>query len=167
MRLDVQKENQNMRRKDREITDKVKIVNIMKKCDCCNLALNGEEFPYVIPLSFGFCQENDELKLYFHSAKEGTKIDFIKRNEKAAFTMHTTHQLELGEKACDSTMRYESVCGNGTIRFIEGQEKIKALKCIMNQYEQGKEHVFSEKVLPLTEVMELTVEHISGKESKA
>ena len=33
--------------------------------------------------------------------------------------------------------------------------------------EQGKEHVFSEKVLPLTEVMELTVEHISGKESKA
>ena len=44
-----------MRRKDREITDVDEMINIMKKCDTCAIALNDEEtgFPYIVPLNFG------------------------------------------------------------------------------------------------------------------
>lgn len=44
-----------MRRKDREITDFDEMINIMKKCDACTIALNDEEtgFPYIVPLNFG------------------------------------------------------------------------------------------------------------------
>ncbi len=34
-----------MRRKDREITDFNEIINIIKKCDVCRIALNDKDFP--------------------------------------------------------------------------------------------------------------------------
>ena len=43
-----------MRRKDREITDFNEIINIIKKCDVCRIALNDKDFPYIVPLNFGY-----------------------------------------------------------------------------------------------------------------
>ena len=40
-----------MRRKDREITDFNEIINIIKKCDVCRIALNDKDFPYIVPLT--------------------------------------------------------------------------------------------------------------------
>ena len=70
-----------MRRKDREITDFDEMMKIIAKCDTCRLALFDDEFPYIIPLNFGTNIENGQLYLYFHSAKEGTKLDLIRKNE--------------------------------------------------------------------------------------
>lgn len=42
-----------MRRKDREITDFDEMIKIIEKCDTCRLALNDEEYPYIVPLNFG------------------------------------------------------------------------------------------------------------------
>ena len=43
------------------------------------LALEGDDgYPYAVPVSYVY----DGEKLYFHCAKEGHKIDAIKRNEK-------------------------------------------------------------------------------------
>ena len=41
-----------MRRKDREITDKQAIYDIIKKCDVCRVAFFDETFPYIIPLRY-------------------------------------------------------------------------------------------------------------------
>ena len=40
-----------MRREDREITDFNEIINIIKKCDVCRIALNDKDFPYIVPHS--------------------------------------------------------------------------------------------------------------------
>lgn len=43
-----------MRRKDREITDFHELIEIMKKCDVCRIALKDEDgYPYIVPLNFG------------------------------------------------------------------------------------------------------------------
>ena len=42
-----------MRRKDREITDKQDILEVMRKCDVCRIALHNGDYPYVVPLNFG------------------------------------------------------------------------------------------------------------------
>ena len=60
-----------MRRKDREITDFNEMLEIMKKCDVCRIALNDEEFPYIVPLNFGLDIQEDKVLLYFHSAMKG------------------------------------------------------------------------------------------------
>ena len=61
-----------MRIKDREVTDLSEIIEIMKNCDVCRLALNDDGFPYILPLNFGLSVNGDKITLYFHSALEVT-----------------------------------------------------------------------------------------------
>ena len=66
-----------MRRKDKEITDIKSIEKIIHKAKVCRLALSLDDTPYVVPVCFGYSAET----IYFHSAKEGKKIDIIKKNK--------------------------------------------------------------------------------------
>ena len=52
-----------MRRKDREITDFNEIIEIIKKCDVCRIALNDEDFPYIVPLNFGLDIQGEQVFL--------------------------------------------------------------------------------------------------------
>ena len=63
-----------MRRNDREVTDLSEIIEIMKNCDVCRLALNDDGFPYILPLNFGMAVNGDKITLYFHSALEGYAV---------------------------------------------------------------------------------------------
>lgn len=62
-----------MRRKDREITDVQEILNIIRKCDVCRIAMNDGDFPYIVPLNFGLDVQGEQVYLYFHGALEGKK----------------------------------------------------------------------------------------------
>lgn len=155
-----------MRRTDREVKDHNKIYEIIKQCEVCRLALFDDKFPYIIPLNFGVSLVNNQWKLYFHSANVGTKLELIKKNPHAAFEMDCSHQLALGKKACDATMGYQSVCGNGTIRILPEEEKLQALSSIMNQYAPDQHHEFGYNELLSVTVLELTVNEIHGKCNK-
>ena len=54
-----------MRRKNREVTNLSEIIEIMKNCDVCRLALNDDGFPYILPLNFGMAVNGDKITLYF------------------------------------------------------------------------------------------------------
>lgn len=155
-----------MRRKDREITDMNKIEEIIKKCDVCRLAFFDEEYPYIIPMNFGVAVENEKVTLYFHGAKVGKKIDLLRKNKKVGFEMDCSHQLILEDEACNSTMEYESVCGNGSIEILEESEKIEALNHIMRQYTGKMEHRFGEREVKAVTVLKLKVHEIFAKALK-
>ena len=42
-----------MRRKDREITDMDTIFDILLRCSTVRVAMQGGQYPYVVPVSFG------------------------------------------------------------------------------------------------------------------
>ncbi|MCI5856926.1 MAG: hypothetical protein MR016_06115 [Agathobacter sp.] len=42
-----------MRRKDREITSTEEIINILQRSNTIRIAMNGDKYPYVVPVSFG------------------------------------------------------------------------------------------------------------------
>ena len=42
-----------MRQENREIKEFNEIIEVMKNCDVCRLALNDDEYPYILPLNFG------------------------------------------------------------------------------------------------------------------
>jgi len=155
-----------MRRKDREISDIKEILEIVKKCDVCRVAFHAGKYPYIIPMNFGIVQREGTIKLYFHGAKAGTKLELIKENADVAFEMDCSHNVILGEIACDSTMEYESVCGNGIMRIVSEDEKAAALSALMQQYQSDKNHDFSDKDMKAVEVFELTVDEIHGKRQK-
>lgn len=155
-----------MRRKDREINEISEILEIIRKCDSCSVALFNEEYPYVIPMNFGFEHENGVLSLFFHSAEIGKKLDLIRKNGNAAFEMSCSHRLITGKSACSFTMEYESVCGNGHMEILEDKYKVKALNLLMSQYTNEQSYNFEESALKKVIVMRLIVNEIHAKCSK-
>ena len=135
-----------MRRSDRELKDMADIVAIAKRETVCTVAFHDESCPYLIPLNYGAEVEEGKLVLYFHGAKEGTKID---------------------DAACKSTTSFESICGNGTAYFVEDlTSKKKALASLMNQMSQKKafdENSFAEAMVNAVTVWKIVTENITGK----
>ncbi len=152
-----------MRRKDREIKDFDEIVGVLEKCEVCRIAVNDGEFPYIVPLSFGLQREGEKLTLYFHSAKEGTKLELIKKNDRVSFEADCSQRLIFDEEKGNCTTEYESVVGRGRIEFIEdGEDKEKALRILMRHYRR-EDFPFNAAMIPQTAVLKLTVLSLSGK----
>ena len=154
-----------MRRKDREIVDIGEMIQIIQKCDVCTLALFDEEYPYIVPMNFGWDCNNSQIDLYFHCANEGKKLELIQKNHKVSFEMDCSHKLISGERPCDCTMEYESVVGNGTIEIVNANKE-KALTAIMKNYSKEKTFEFDERMLRAVTVLKLTVEKITAKHLK-
>ena len=155
-----------MRRKDKEVTDNKEILDIIQNCDSMTMALLDEGRPYLLPMNFGYEYENENLVFYLHSARQGTKLDLISKNNNVWFSMDCDHELIGGEKACNFTMEYASVIGSGKIYIIDQtDEKIKALKLIMKKYVAGKEFEFEEKQTDAIAILKIEVEQYTAKRS--
>ena len=66
-----------MRRKNREVTDKYEILDILRRCDTIRLGLTGADGPYVVPVSFGLDLNGEKPAVYFHCARKGMKVDLL------------------------------------------------------------------------------------------
>jgi len=155
-----------MRRKDREITELDTIVSIIKKCDVCRLALFDQEYPYIVPLNFGVQYDEGKIELYFHGASEGKKLDLMKQNNKVSFEMDCSHKLITEEIACNYTMEYESVIGQGIIEILSEEDKIKALDAIMRNYSKETNFEYNDKYIKAITVLKLSVTEVFGKQLK-
>ena len=153
-----------MRRSDREITDIEEILKIIDKCAVCRLAFSEDNFPYIVPMNFGYEYTDGNLVLYFHGAKEGRKLDIISKNPFACFEVDCSHKLIEADEACDFSMEYESVIGSGRISLcVENTEKTYALKQLMMHYSKNEEFTFPDRALESATVFKLDVTEVSGK----
>ncbi len=152
-----------MRRSDKEIKDAGLISQIIGNCQVCRLGLAQDNIPYIVPLSFGY----DGAALYVHTAKTGKKIEFIEANSQVCFEFEHGVSLKPHESApCDWSFSFQSVIGYGTIRELtDPAEMISALHLIMKQYSK-REWNFSEENLSAIKVWKISIESISGKQSK-
>ena len=150
-----------MRRKEKEITDIKEIEFIIQQSQVCRLALADEGLPYIVPLCFGYKNK----MLYFHSAKEGQKIDILRRNHQVCFEFDIDARIRSGQTACVWGMGYKSVIGYGTASLVEdSEEKQKALDIIMRQYSEG-EFEYSAKNLAEMLVIKVDISAMTGKKS--
>ena len=60
-----------MRRKDREVTDNKRINEIIMYCDTLRLGIIDGSVPYIVPVSFGYEENQGKKTFYFHGAGEG------------------------------------------------------------------------------------------------
>ena len=151
-----------MRRNDREIKELLRIEEIISKSKVCRLGLCKDNRAYIIPINFGYRNNT----LYFHSAREGTKIDILKENPAVCFEF----DIDLGivrseESGCNFSNRYKSVVGFGKATILEGiEEKRDALDILMTNYTEEKfDYPFSS--LQNTLVFRVDIESMTGKQS--
>ncbi len=157
-----------MRRAEREIQNIDEIERILNEADVCRIALVDGEFPYIIPMCFGYTLESGELALYFHSAPQGKKIELLKKNCNAAFEIDKLSEIIQGETACSFSAAFECITGKGTIDVINGIEKITGLNTIMSKYDTtGREHKYSEQMLNNVVILKLTADEFCCKVHKS
>ncbi|MCM1269918.1 MAG: pyridoxamine 5'-phosphate oxidase family protein [Faecalibacterium sp.] len=119
-----------MRKSNREVKDFEKIVSFLDSCDTVRIALFDDDYPYIVPISFGYEVIGGKIVIYFHGAKVGKKQQLIAKNNKVcveADTMNGYVNLEHGGVTTD----FQSIIGFGEVACCEGEEKIKGLDLLM------------------------------------
>ena len=153
-----------MRRADREIREASEILKIVDGCQVCRLGLADEDAVYIVPLSFGYSWRNGKLTLYFHGAREGRKMELIRRNGKASFEMDLCGRLVEGENGCQYSVCYQSVMGEGRIEIVkEPAQKELCLRHIMAHYTDRTDLEFSPRTVERTCVLRLETDWLSAK----
>ena len=153
-----------MRRNDREVTDPAALDDILRRGSCLHLSLMDGDFPYIIPLNYGYTRKNGQPIFYFHSAPVGKKLDLIRKNPNAAFCVTLAHRVIPGATAGSYSFAYESVAGTGTISMVEDlPEKEKALAVLFSHYAPDAAFSASAQTVSHTAVFQLTVQEIWGK----
>lgn len=148
-----------MRRSKNAVSDRGEVDAIIMKASICRLGMVDNGVPYIVPMNFGY----DGDHLYFHCAKEGRKIDVLRRSPKVCFEIEVDHGLSIGGLACQCTNDYESVMGDGKAELIEGGPAQKAgLDIIMSHYAKPP-FQYDEKVLEITLIIRVLIGELTAK----
>lgn len=127
------------------------------------LAVSGDDdYPYAVPLSYVY-RDN---KIFFHCAKAGHKLDAIAKNAKVSFCVIDQDQVVPDEH----TSYFRSVIVFGKAHILEEEaEKRNAIDMLAERYapshEESRRLQAIEKEFHILCMIELTIEHISGKEA--
>lgn len=152
-----------MRRADREITDIGKIEEIIAKAKYMHLGMFDGDYPYVVPLHYGYQMENGKLTFYAHCAKEGHKLDCLKENPNVFVQIDRGESLITADVPCAYGAAYECVMCRGKAEIVEdGAEKAQALSNLMKT-QTSEEHPVNEKMAQSVAVIKVDVESYTAK----
>ena len=123
--------------------------------------IGDEDYPYCIPINHFY--DRNENKLYFHGAKEGHKIDSIKKNDKVCFCVYNSGVPSTSGKL---GLDYKSVVVFGRAKFVEDFEKsMDICRKISSKFDFAQEYTENEikQFGKFVLCFEIEIEHISGK----
>lgn len=133
-----------MRRKDREVTDFNKIIRIIDACEIIRLGLADGDFPYIVPVNFAYTVNRKEVCFYIHGAMAGRKYEMLTQNPLCSFEMDIPLEMDCIAEKRDVTMRYKSVMGKASVQFLEGEEKQRAMdEIIMARHEETRNFAYN------------------------
>ena len=150
-----------MNHKDREITNFDEIVAVLDKCDTVRIGINGEKYPYVVPVSFGWEVADGKLVIYIHGAMEGMKNELIAKDPNVCVEADIMRGFV--SSGFKTTADYESVIGFGRAEIAEGDEAVKGIELLMAHCGQpgydGKPCI----MMGVTRVYKISLESVTGK----
>ncbi|MBE6783981.1 MAG: pyridoxamine 5'-phosphate oxidase family protein [Ruminococcaceae bacterium] len=156
-----------MTRREREVTDINKILEILDKAKVVRIGLVDGDEAYVVPMNYGYTYENEKLTLYLHGARRGRKLDLMRANPKVFFEMDCDIVPFEGEVACKYGITYSSIMGRGLATIVEDpEEKMKALSILMKT-QTGKDFEFNEKLVSVVAVIRIDAVEFTAKHRPA
>ena len=151
-----------MRRNKQQLSQE-DCVEILNRSTSGVLAVSGDDgYPYAVPLSYVYY----DGCIYFHCAKSGHKLDAINNCDKVSFCVIDRDEI-VPEKF---TTYFRSVIAFGRARVMESEAEIhRAIERIAAKYSPNEtlEHRDAEieDGLPRMAMIELKIEHMTGKEA--
>jgi nitroimidazol reductase NimA-like FMN-containing flavoprotein (pyridoxamine 5'-phosphate oxidase superfamily) len=149
-----------VRRKEREITDKEELHNVLKHTNYITIALCRNNEPYIVALNHGYDQEKNCL--YFHCAPEGKKLVYAKANPK----VWGQAVLDFGvTDECDYS--YTCVHFSGNLSLVSDlSEKTHAMEILVRQVALNPESKLAKikpEKLDKTTMGKIDIAYMSGK----
>lgn len=149
-----------MRRSRQQISD-AECKKILHEEWRAALAVQGDDgYPYALPIDFYYAE--DEGRIYFHCAKEGHKIDAMKRSDKVSFTTWTKGYIEEGH--WEYTVH--SVIVFGRVHEITDPEMIAdRVRTFARKYYPSEEEItrVMDGHLKHLKLFAIDIEHMTGK----
>lgn len=149
-----------MRRFKQQISDE-ECKEILKNEKRGVLSMIGDDgYPYGIPLNH-YYDENENV-LYFHGAKEGHKVDAIKKCDKVSYCVYEKGVKKEGHWSYN----VRSVIIFGKIHFVEDRDEcMKIGRNIWWKFNQNEEEFEEELKNSLSRVLclKIEIEHMTGK----
>ena len=148
-----------MRRK-KQLLSEEETIEILKLCTSGVLGVIGDDdYPYTVPVSYAFKDD----KLFIHSAKQGHKIDSIKRNDKVTFCV--IEKDEVIQKTFTTHFRSVSIFGRARI-LSDDYDRRYALESLVDKYspnyiQEGQQEI--EREWDRVCLIEVKIEHMTGK----
>ncbi len=153
-----------MTRREMEITDQNRILEILNKSKIVHIGLVDGDEPYVIPMNYGYeMDEAGNLILYLHGAPKGRKIDVMRANPKVSFAMECDVTPFGGELACQHGTAYSSIMGRGVAEIIEDIEMKKEKMTQLMKTQVGKEYAFDDRLISIVSVIQIRVLDYTAK----
>ena len=153
-----------MRRKKKEIRNRAVIDRLLITCPVGRLGTIGKDgYPRIKPLNFVYLKG----AIYFHSAKEGEKIDDIGRDNRVVFEIDEPIGYVRGDiNPCSARYLYQSVIIKGKAVIVaDDGESLLALKSLMEKYQpEGGYGEFLPEKLAITAIVRIDIGEITGKE---
>lgn len=154
-----------LRRKEKEIKDKDEIIRILESTKYITIAMCRNNEPYLVTLSHGY--DKQQNCIYFHCAKEGKKIDYLKENDKVWGQALMDKGYVQG--ACDHL--FATAQFKGRVTFIEDyDEKSHALEVMIRTLEDEPAKVIkkqlTKKSITSVQIGRIDIEYLSGKKSE-
>ncbi len=151
-----------MRLKEMEITSSDELLEILQTGIICRLGLCRDDVPYVVPMCYGY----SDGYLYFHSAKDGLKLEYIRSNRLACFEIETDVSVKHASEACKWDMKYRSVIGYGNLEEVSGNaDKRQAMKVLMQHYSGTDNWDIPDSRIDAVLVLRLKITEMTGKKS--
>lgn len=150
-----------MRRIEQLLTPE-KSVAVLNRCSNGVMACLGDDgYPYAVPLNYVY----HAGKIYFHSAKEGHKIDAILKHPKVSFAVVDEDTIVSEEY----TSYFRSVIVFGKARIVEGSERLEAFRALVEKYSGDRPEEEKEEKIDACDrayIVAIDIEHMTGKEAK-
>jgi len=151
-----------MRRKDKEITNPSDLEVILQKAKVCRLGLLDGDIPYIVPVHYGYRMNH----LYIHAAKQGKKIELIKKNPMVCFEVEIDHKIRNTGIPCNWSTTYRSIIGYGKASLLtDVEEKKQSLEILISHYSPETIYDFSTKMIDSVAVIKISIDSMTGKQS--
>ena len=143
-----------MRHPDREIVDIQEIAQVFDRADTIRIGMHGGDYPYVVPVSFGWELVDGKIAVYFHGARRGMKYDLLRADPRVCVEADVLNgYVPNGDSY---TSDYESAIGFGEAESLTGAEAVHGMKLLLRHCgmpEDGAERCILRDITEMTRVV--------------
>lgn len=109
---------------DRRIQEKEQLDILLSHMSVATVCMYDEPYPYAVAMNYGYeWGEDDKLVLFFHMAKEGHRLELLRKNPKVSISMYEFLDRRGFSEYRKEQHDYRSIHAYGTAEIITTEQK--------------------------------------------